>query len=40
MFRNLNLEVFCPYPPQQLWQILTNRQALAAWLMENEFKVR
>ncbi|MBD6617183.1 SRPBCC domain-containing protein [Komarekiella sp. 'clone 1'] len=36
----LNMEVFYPYPPQQVWQVLTNRQALAAWLMENDFEPR
>jgi uncharacterized protein YndB with AHSA1/START domain len=40
MLRNLNLEVFYPYPPQRVWQVLTNRQALAAWLMENDFEPR
>lgn len=36
----LNMEVFYPYPPQQVWQVLTNRHALAAWLMENDFEPR
>ncbi|MFH7026527.1 MAG: SRPBCC domain-containing protein [Heteroscytonema crispum UTEX LB 1556] len=39
MFR-LNMEVFYPYPPQQVWQVITNRRALAAWLMENDFEPR
>ena len=40
MLRNLNKEVFYPYPPQRVWQVLTNRRALAAWLMENDFEPR
>ncbi|NWF61290.1 MAG: SRPBCC domain-containing protein [Fischerella sp.] len=40
MLRNLNIEAFYPYPPQRVWQVLTNRQALAAWLMENDFEPR
>ncbi|MBN3943554.1 MAG: SRPBCC domain-containing protein [Nostoc sp.] len=40
MLRNLNMEVFYPYPPQRVWQVLTNRQALAIWLMENDFEPR
>ncbi|MHC5856154.1 SRPBCC family protein [Nostoc sp.] len=40
MLRNLNMEVFYPYPPQRVWQVLTNRQALAVWLMENDFEPR
>jgi uncharacterized protein YndB with AHSA1/START domain len=40
MFRNLNIEVFYPYPPQRVWQVITNRRALAAWLMENDFEPR
>lgn len=36
----LNMEMFYPHPPQKVWQVLTNRQALAAWLMENDFEPR
>ncbi len=36
----LNMEVFYPYPPQRIWQVLTNHRALAAWLMENDFEPR
>ncbi|MGI2906516.1 SRPBCC family protein [Tolypothrix sp. VBCCA 56010] len=36
----LNMEVFYAYPPQRVWQVITNRQALAAWLMENDFQPR
>ncbi|YAF96424.1 MAG: SRPBCC domain-containing protein [Nodularia sp. CChRGM 3473] len=40
MLRNLNMEIFYAYPPERVWQVLTNRQALAAWLMENDFEPR
>ncbi len=40
MSLNLEMEVFYPYPPQRVWQVLTNRSALAAWLMENDFEPR
>lgn len=36
----LNMEVFYAYPPQRVWQVITNPQALAAWLMENDFQPR
>lgn len=38
MLTNLNMEVFYPYPPQKVWQVLTNSRALAKWLMENDFE--
>ncbi|MBF2008266.1 MAG: SRPBCC domain-containing protein [Chlorogloeopsis fritschii C42_A2020_084] len=40
MLRNLKKEIFYPYPPQRVWQVLTNSQVLAAWLMENDFEPR
>ncbi len=40
MLRDLKKEIFYPYPPQKVWQVLTNRRALAAWLMENDFEPR
>ncbi|NMG09919.1 SRPBCC domain-containing protein [Brasilonema sp. UFV-L1] len=40
MIRDLKKEVFYPHPPQRVWQVLTNRRALAAWLMENDFEPR
>jgi uncharacterized protein YndB with AHSA1/START domain len=40
MLRNLNMEVFYAYPPQRVWQVITNPQSLAAWLMENDFEPR
>ncbi|MCC5655188.1 hypothetical protein LC609_36660 [Nostoc sp. XA013] len=36
----LNLEVFYLYLPEKVWQVLTNHQALAAWLMANNFESR
>lgn len=38
--KKLKMEVFYPYPPQRVWQVLTNRHALAMWLMENDFEPR
>jgi uncharacterized protein YndB with AHSA1/START domain len=40
MLRNLKKEIFYPHPPEKVWQVLTNRRTLAAWLMENDFEPR
>lgn len=40
MLRRVKTEVFYPYPQEQVWQVLTSRQAMAAWLMENDFEPR
>lgn len=40
MFSKLNKEVFYPHPPERVWQVITNREALAGWLMENDFEPR
>ncbi len=40
MLQNVKNEVFYPYPPERVWQVITNRRALAAWLMENDFEPR
>ena len=40
MLPRVKTEIFYPYPPQQVWQVLTNRQASAAWLMDNDFEPR
>lgn len=40
MLRTVKTEVFYPHPPQHVWQVLTDREALAAWLMENDFEPR
>lgn len=37
MSQAVDLEVFYPYPPERVWQVLTDRRALAAWMMENDF---
>lgn len=38
MLRTIKTEVFYPYPPQRIWQVLTERRALSAWLMDNDFE--
>ena len=38
MGQALKLDVFYPHPPERVWRVLTHRQALAAWLMENDFE--
>ncbi len=40
MLRDLKLDVFYPYSPEQVWRAITNRRALAAWLMDNDFEPR
>ncbi|MBR8838018.1 MAG: SRPBCC domain-containing protein [Stigonema ocellatum SAG 48.90 = DSM 106950] len=40
MLKTLTMDVFYPYPQERVWQVLTNRRALAAWLMENDFEPR
>lgn len=40
MLQNVKTEVFYPYPPERVWQVITNRRTLAAWLMENDFEPR
>lgn len=40
MIRDVKTEVFYPYPPERVWQVITNRKTLAAWLMENDFEPR
>jgi len=40
MLGKVKTEVFYPYPPQHVWQVLTNSRALAAWLMDNDFEPR
>jgi uncharacterized protein YndB with AHSA1/START domain len=37
MSQTVDLEVFYPYPPDRVWQVLTDRRTLAAWMMENDF---
>lgn len=38
MSQPVHLEVFYPYPPERVWQVLTDRRALADWMMENDFE--
>jgi uncharacterized protein YndB with AHSA1/START domain len=38
MSQAVDLEVFYPYPPERVWQVLTDRRALADWMMENDFE--
>ena len=36
--RTLRKEVFLPHPPEDVWLALTDPQALAEWLMPNNFE--
>lgn len=38
MSQAIDLDVFYPYPPERVWQVLTDRRALTAWMMENDFE--
>jgi uncharacterized protein YndB with AHSA1/START domain len=38
MKADILLTVSYPYPPSRVWQALTSSDALAAWLMPNDFK--
>lgn len=38
--RKVKKTVFYPYSPQQVWQLLTDRQSLSTWLMDNNFEPR
>lgn len=38
--RNLNMDVFYPYPPEKIWNAIAKKQALATWLMDNDFEAR
>lgn len=38
MSQDVKLDVFYPYPPERVWQVLTDRHALAAWMMDNDFE--
>lgn len=40
MKRDLRFEATYPHPPERVWRALTERQALGAWLMENDFEPR
>lgn len=38
MKRDLRLERVFPQPPERVWRALTDRRAIAAWLMDNDFE--
>ncbi len=38
MTYDISLEQTYPYPPEQVWRALTERAALAEWLMPNDFE--
>jgi uncharacterized protein YndB with AHSA1/START domain len=38
--RDLTFEVSYPYPVERVWRALTDPQAIAAWLMPNDFEPR
>lgn len=40
MNQTITLEVFYPHSPERVWQALTDRRALAAWMMDNDFEPR
>lgn len=38
MKTDIDITVSYPHPPHRVWEALTSSQALAAWLMPNDFK--
>ena len=40
MKRDLHFDAFYPHPPEKVWSALTRREAIARWLMENDFEPR
>lgn len=40
MKRDLHFDAFYPHPPERVWNALTRREAIARWLMENDFEPR
>lgn len=38
MIQDVKLDIFYPHPPERVWKALTNRSALATWMMENDFE--
>jgi len=38
--RNLRYEVFYPHPVEKVWRVLTDSEAMASWLMPNDFAPR
>ncbi len=37
---SIHIDVFLPHPPEKVWRALTDRHALASWLMPNDFEAR
>ena len=37
---SINLEATYPHPPERVWAALTDRRAMAEWLMPNDFEPR
>lgn len=40
MKRDLSFQIVYPNPPEDVWRALTDSDALAGWLMENDFAPR
>lgn len=40
MTDRVKLNVFYPYPPEKVWQALTDCRILNAWMMKNDFEPR
>ena len=38
MSQEIVLETFYRHPPERVWQALTDRRALSAWMMNNDFE--
>lgn len=38
MKADIDLTVSYPHPPERVWEALTSSEAIAAWLMPNDFK--
>ncbi len=40
MKRDVKIEAFYPHPVERVWRALTDREAMALWLMPNNFEPR
>jgi uncharacterized protein YndB with AHSA1/START domain len=40
MERSLKFQMTYPHPPTKVWRVLTTREHIAQWLMENDFEPR
>jgi uncharacterized protein YndB with AHSA1/START domain len=40
MERSLKFQMTYPHPPAKVWRVLTTREHIARWLMENDFEPR